>query len=87
MTSREALEKIYQYNNHYIKDKEYLFLEKESEEWKAILKDLDVLEMIKHFSKIDKYKLLGGIEAITITYKTNDNEKDFDLIKECLDKW
>lgn len=90
MNSKEALERLLKYNNHYIKDKEYLFIDVESEEWKAILKDLeqkeyadrinaDLLETInciKKYAMIKKTKGLGS--EVIVSFHSSD--KDFEKV-------
>jgi len=77
MTSKEAVDRIKNddYSKRYSKNKLL----------NIIKKDLEVLEMFKKFSKIDKYKLLGEIKAIKITYMTNEEEEDYNKIKEWLE--
>lgn len=77
MTSKEALERISKYNNHYVKDKEYLLIDIESEEWKAILEDLEVLEILKeNLYTLDEDICMTRIFAC---------EKENKIIKEWLD--
>ena len=72
MTSKEALEKV--------KDKEFLFIDVESEEWKAILKDLEILAILKQH-----YRFNQNINEDLLVLKKPISYEDSEKIREWLE--
>lgn len=81
MTSKEAIERLSKYNNHYIEDKEYLFLDIKSEEWKAIVEDLEHKELLEELLESEL-----KLEKDKVKYVMKQLEKQ-DEILEILKKW
>jgi len=62
------------------KDKEFLFIDVESEEWKAILKDLEILAILKQH-----YRFNQNINEDLLVLKKPISYEDSEKIREWLE--